>query len=132
MDPKQLRYAETHEWLYVDDSQGEPIATIGISAYAVEALGDVTHMELPEPGADFSSGDSFGEVESVKAVSDLYTPVELEITEVNTKLPDNLNWLNDSPYDQGWIVKGKLKDPSQVEQMMDFEAYQKLCDEEQH
>ncbi|MEM9944361.1 MAG: glycine cleavage system protein H, partial [Planctomycetota bacterium] len=98
MTPEELLFAETHEWAQIAESGGEKIATIGISANAVEALTDLVYMDLPDAGADVTVGGSFGEVESVKATSELYSPVAGEVIEVNTSLPDNLEILNSDPY----------------------------------
>jgi glycine cleavage system H protein len=125
-------YAKTHEWTHVDASGGGKIATVGISAFAVEALTDLVYMQLPTVGKKVKAGDSFGEIESVKAVSDLYSPVDGEIVEVNTALANKLETLNSDPYGAGWVVKIKLSDESALRNLMDFSAYQKMCAEEQH
>ena len=104
MKPEELKFAETHEWVHVAGD----VATVGISAVAVEALTDLVYMELPEPGTSVTAGESFGEVESVKATSDLYSPVDGEIMAVNTELPDQLDTLSEDPYGKGWILKVKL------------------------
>ncbi len=125
-DTTKLRYAETHEW--VDVTQDDGIATIGISKFAIEALNDLVYMDLPEVGRTLKVGDEFGEVESVKAVSPLYSPVSGEVVEVHSDLPDNLEGLNDDPYDFGWIVKVKL-DADLPDTLMDHAAYEKQCSE---
>ncbi|MBB3207108.1 glycine cleavage system H protein [Rhodopirellula rubra] len=125
-DTTKLRYAETHEW--VDVTQDDGIATIGISKFAIEALNDLVYMDLPEVGRTLKVGDEFGEVESVKAVSPLYSPVSGEVVEVHSDLPDNLEGLNDDPYDFGWIVKVKL-DGDLPDTLMDYAAYEKQCSE---
>lgn len=130
MNPEQLLYAETHEWVSVDENNGEKIGTIGISAHAVEQLTDLVFMELPAVGTEVSSGKEFGEVESVKAVSSLYSPVDGEIVEVNSELPDSLEILNEDPYGAGWIIKVKLSSEEGLSKLMDFQAYQKQCGEE--
>ncbi|TWT93105.1 glycine cleavage system protein GcvH [Neorhodopirellula pilleata] len=127
-DATQLRYAETHEWVDVQDDGGDAIATIGISAFAIEQLNDLVYMDLPEVGRKLAVGDEFGEVESVKAVSPLYSPVAGEVVAVHTDLPDNLDGLNDDPYDFGWVIKVKL-DGGLPESLMDHAAYQKQCSE---
>ena len=127
--PQELLYAETHEWAHVTDEGGDKFATIGISAHAIEALTDLVYMDLPTVGTGVASGESFGEVESVKATSDLYSPVDGEIVDVNTTLPDNLDTLNSDPYDSGWIIKVKLSDETALSKLMDFEAYEKMCAE---
>ncbi len=124
MDPKQLRYASTHEWVSVD-SNG--IGTIGISAFAVQELTDLVFMALPKVGQKVAAQQEFGEVESVKAVSPLYSPVSGEVVEVHSALVNELETLGIDPYDKGWIMKVKLSDPSEVNSLMDYSAYQKQC-----
>jgi glycine cleavage system H protein len=121
MKPEDLLFASTHEWAHV----AEGVATIGISAQAVEALTDLVYMELPAAGATVSAGESFGEVESVKATSDLYSPVDGEIIEVNTSLPDNLEILGSDPYGGGWILKVKLSSEDALQKLLDHDAYKK-------
>ncbi len=129
MSPEELLFAETHEWAHVANQGGDKIATIGISAHAVEALTDLVYMELPEVGTAVSAAQSFGEVESVKATSDLYSPVDGEIIEVNTSLPDNLEVLGTDPYGEGWILKVKLASETALENLHDHAAYEKMCEE---
>ena len=121
MKPEDLLFASTHEWAHVSGG----IATVGISAQAVEALTDLVYMELPAAGATVTSGEPFGEVESVKATSDLYSPVDGEIIEVNTSLPDNLDVLGTDPYGAGWILKVKLSGEDALAKLLDHDAYQK-------
>lgn len=104
--PGDLKYRETHEWVRVEDG----VATVGISEHAADELGDVVFVELPESGATFGAGDSFGTVESVKAVSDLYAPVGGEVVEVNEGLSDAPEKINDDPYGDGWIVRLRVTD----------------------
>jgi len=127
--PDELLYAETHEWVHVAEEGGDKIATIGISAHAVEALTDLVYMELPAVGTNVNASESFGEVESVKATSDLYSPVDGEIVEVNTDLPDNLEILNDDPYEKGWIIKVKISSEESLGNLMDHATYEKQCSE---
>lgn len=129
MKPEELLFAETHEWAHIVDQDGGKVATIGISANAVEALTDLVYMDLPAAGTQVSAGTSFGEVESVKATSELYCPVEGEIIDVNTSLPDNLEILNSDPYGEGWIIKVKLSNEDAVSKLLDHAAYKKQCDE---
>ncbi|MCA9264770.1 MAG: glycine cleavage system protein GcvH [Planctomycetales bacterium] len=131
MKPEELLYAKTHEWASIQDDQGHKIATVGISAFAVEQLTDLVFLEPPSVGQNVESGKSMGEIESVKAVSDVYSPVTGEVIEVNAELPDNLERLNDDPYNAGWIAKVKVTDESSLDALMDFAAYQKQCAEEQ-
>ena len=101
MKPEELKYAKTHEWVAVDGD----IAIIGITDFAVHLLTDIVYLSLPTVGKKFAPGESMGEIESVKAVSDIYAPVRGEIIEVNQLLPDNLALLSDSPFDKAWIAK---------------------------
>lgn len=128
MKPEELLYAKTHEWVHV---QGK-VATVGISAFAVEALTDLVYMQLPAVGAKLKAGQSFGEIESVKAVSDLYSPVDGEVTEVNSALANKLETLNTDPYGAGWMLKINLSDEAALKNLMNFAAYQKMCAEEAH
>jgi glycine cleavage system H protein len=132
MKPKELLFAKTHEWAHVESTGGGKIATVGISAFAVEALTDLVYMQLPTVGRKVKAGESFGEIESVKAVSDLYSPVDGEVVEVNSALPNKLETLNADPYGAGWIAKIKLVDEAALRNLLDFAAYQKMCAEEQH
>jgi glycine cleavage system H protein len=127
MKPQDLLFASTHEWAHVVDG----VATIGISAQAVEALTDLVYMELPDSGASVTAGEPFGEVESVKATSDLYSPVDGEIIEVNTSLPDSLDVLGTDPYGAGWILKVKLSNEDALQKLLDHDAYQKQNSEGQ-
>ena len=131
MKPEQLKYSKTHEWAYLTDEDGQRIATVGISSFAVEALTDLVYLELPAVGTEIDAGEAFGEVESVKAVSDLYSPIAGEVIETNDRLPDNLETLSEDPYGAGWIVKLKVSDESALAELMDYAAYEKLCAEEQ-
>ena len=128
-DPSKLLYAESHEWVDVAEDGGDKIATIGISAFAIEQLNDLVYMELPEVGKGLEAGDEFGEVESVKAVSPLYSPVAGEVVDVHSDLPDQLEQINDDPYEFGWIIKVKISDVSSLDSLMDHEAYTKQCAE---
>lgn len=132
MQPQDLLYAKTHEWVHVDRDSGAPLATIGISHFAVEALTDLVYLELPQVGRQVKAGESIGEIESVKAVSDIYSPVSGEIVEVNGGLPDQLGQLNDDPYGAGWILKIKLTDESELKNLLNFSAYEKQIAEEGH
>ena len=128
MDPAQLRYSDTHEWVHLDGST----ATVGISRFAVDQLTDLIMIELPEVGTRLVPGKSFGEIESVKAVSDLYAPIGGEVTEVNTAVVENVQLLTDDPYDQGWLIKLKIADAAETAELMDFAAYEKKLAEEAH
>ena len=127
MKPEELLFAETHEWVHVSQEEGSQIATVGISAFAVEQLTDLVYLELTAVGTALAPGDEFGEVESVKAVSSLYSPVTGEIVEVNTGLADQLETLNDNPYDGGWMIKVKINDDQSLSGLMDHASYLKQC-----
>ena len=129
MKPEELLFSETHEWVRIEDADGVKVATVGISAFAVEQLTDLVFMELPPVGKHVAAGEEFGEVESVKAVSPMYSPVDGEIIDVNRDLPDQLERLNQDPYGAGWIVKIRLTDETRLSKLMDFGAYQKQCAE---
>ena len=128
-DKSKLLYAESHEWVEIAEEAGQKIATIGISDFAIEQLNDLVYMELPEVGTAVSAGEEFGEVESVKAVSPLYSPVGGEVIETHKELPDGLERLNNDPYDFGWMIKIKIDDESPLASLMDYAAYQKQCGE---
>ena len=130
MKPEELLFAKTHEWVAIAERDDSQLATIGLSAYAVEALTDLVYIELPKVGAQVTAGQSMAEVESVKAVSDIYAPVTGEVVEVNDELPDQLDTLSEDPYDQGWIARIRVTDDSALADLMDHAAYQKQCDEE--
>ena len=130
MKPEELLYSETHEWIRIEEEAGRKIATIGITAFAVEQLTDLVYLELPDVGDQVELGSEIGEVESVKAVSPLYSPVAGEVIAVNSGLPDQLEVLNHDPYEAGWIVKVRLADEASLGKLMDYAAYQKQCAEE--
>ncbi len=123
MNPDHLLYAETHEWVRVEDKGSEKIATVGITAHAVEQLTDLIFMELPPTGSQVTAGSAFGEVESVKATSNLYSPVTGEVVEINQGLPDQLDLLNKDPYGAAWIMKVRLSEESALERLMDRRTY---------
>ena len=124
MKPEELKFAESHEWVFLADEGGDKVATIGISATAVEALTDLVFMELPAVGDPVTAGDSFGEVESVKATSDIYSPVSGEVVDVNTALTNDLDKLSSDPYGEGWMIKVKLSTEDGLDSLLDFAAYQ--------
>ena len=132
MNPETLLYAKTHEWVSLADEDGAKVATVGISAFAVEALTDLVFMELPKVGRQVKPQESICEIESVKAVSDLYSPVEGEVIAVNEPLPDNLETLSDDPFGEGWVCKIRLSSEAGLDALMDYTAYQKACAEEAH
>ncbi len=130
-DPKTLRYAATHEWVHVDRGPvGEKIATVGLSDFALAALTDLVHLELPQPGGQASAGAAFGEIESVKAVSDLYSPVSGQIVEVNRPAVENPESLAQDPYGAGWLVKIRIADESGLAGLLDYAAYRQQCQQE--
>ncbi|MDE6409881.1 MAG: glycine cleavage system protein GcvH [Muribaculaceae bacterium] len=120
---KECRYAESHEWVRVDGD----IAVIGISDYAQHALGNIVYVDLPEVGDEFEAGDEFGAVESVKAASDLYTPVSGSVVEINEALEDTPEAINEDAFGT-WLIKIAMSDPSQVDNLLDAEAYAKICE----
>jgi len=128
MDPAKLRYSPTHEWVYLDGTT----ATVGISKFAVDQLTDLITIELPSVGARLVPGKSFGEVESVKAVSDLYAPIGGEVVEVNKAVADDVQILADSPFDKGWLIKVKIDNPADLESLLDAETYEAKVAEEAH
>jgi glycine cleavage system H protein len=130
VNPKQLFYAKSHEWVQVESADGARVATVGISAFAVEALTDLVFIELPDVGRHLDVEEPFGEVESVKAVSDLYSPVAGEVIEVNAPLAENLEWLSEDPYERGWMMRLRLDDAADTAHLMDHQAYEKQCAEE--
>ena len=128
MDLKTLRYSPTHEWLHL---QGN-VATVGITKFAVDQLTDLIMIELPVVGTRLTPGKTFGEVESVKAVSDLYSPVGGEVIEVNTAVAANVQLLMEDPYDQGWLIKVKVDQPVDTSELMDLDSYETKVAEEGH
>ncbi|MBN2477054.1 MAG: glycine cleavage system protein GcvH [Pirellulales bacterium] len=131
MTPEQLLYSKTHEWVHVEtDSSGTKTATVGLSAFALDLLTDLVFVELPEVGRAVSAGEPFGEIESVKAVSDLYSPVDGQIAEVNGPIVEKLETLAEDPYGAGWLVKIKVSDDAGLADLFAFAAYRKQCEEE--
>ena len=124
--PEELKYSDDHEWLRVEGAEG----VIGITAFAVDQLGDVVFVELPDPGATFAAGAAFGVVESAKAASDLLLPVGGEVVASNPALNDSPELVNDDPYGEGWLVRIKLADASQADALKDAAAYRALTAEE--
>jgi glycine cleavage system H protein len=123
--PDDLRYHPEHDWARVDGDE----ATFGITWFAQDALGEVVFYEPPEVGTEVKKDSSYAEVESVKAVSDVYAPLSGEVTEVNAQLSDGPEKINQDPYGDGWMVKVKLSDPSEADGLMDAAAYRKLLEE---
>ncbi|MDN3555178.1 glycine cleavage system protein GcvH [Halomonas maura] len=123
--PANLRYAESHEWVL---DNGDGTVTIGITDHAQQSLGDVVFVELPDVGATLAKGDEFGVVESVKAASDLYAPVSGEVVAINEALEDAPESINESPYEDAWIMKVRIEDAAALDDLMDADAYQALAD----
>lgn len=117
--PNELKYSKDHEWIKVEDD----VATIGITDYAQEALGDVVYIELPSEGDNFSAHDAFGSVESVKAVSEIFTPIAGEIVESNEDLNDTPEVVNDDPYGDAWLVKIKMDNSGEADALLSAEEY---------
>ena len=117
--PEGLKYSKEHEWVLVEGN----IATIGITEYAQEELGDIVYVELPEVGEKIVKDDPFGAVESVKAVSDIYAPVSGAVLEINDVLPDNPETINDDPYGDGWMIRVELSDKDDLKDLMDEDEY---------
>jgi glycine cleavage system H protein len=128
--PDELLFNKTHEWVFVSEEDGSKFATIGISAFALEQLNDLVFIELPEMGRQVTAGEAFGEIESVKAVSDMYSPVDGEVVAVNSGLADQLETIGEDPYTAGWLVKIKITDETGLRDLMDFAAYEQQCAEE--
>ena len=128
MDPTTLKYTPTHEWVLLEGD----VATLGISKFAVDQLTDLIVIDLPKVGAKLSQGKPFGEVESVKAVSDLYAPVGGEVIEVNDAVAQDVQILAEDPYTKGWLVKVKVADPSPVAGLLDHDAYQAKVADDAH
>ena len=124
--PEELKYTEEHEWVMVE----EDLVVVGITDFAQDALGDVVFVELPEEGTEVVAGKAFGVVESVKAVSDIYAPVSGTVEEINSELPDAPEIINTSPYEDGWMIKIRMSDTSELDDMMDADAYQAHIAEE--
>lgn len=129
MHPEQLKYNPSHEWVGIEDRAGEQLAVIGITDFAIQQLTDLVYMALPKVGAQVKAGAEFGEVESVKAVSPLYSPVDGVVVATHDELVDNLEQLGADPYGNGWIIKVKLTDAGQLNQLLDYAAYQRQCAE---
>jgi glycine cleavage system H protein len=128
MDAKKLRYATTHEWASLDCDE----CTIGITKFAVDQLTDIVYVELPDVCDNVFAGDSFGEIESVKAVSDLYSPVDGEVVAVNEKLLNDPTIITTDPYGKGWMIKIKVAPRTTLDHLMTLEQYEKQIASEEH
>ncbi|HDE6694965.1 TPA: glycine cleavage system protein GcvH [Staphylococcus aureus] len=123
--PNELKYSKEHEWVKVEGN----VATIGITEYAQSELGDIVFVELPETDDEINEGDTFGSVESVKTVSELYAPISGKVVEVNEELEDSPEFVNESPYEKAWMVKVEISDESQIEALLTVEKYSKMIGE---
>jgi glycine cleavage system H protein len=127
VNPKNLKYHREHDWARVEGD----IAVFGLTSYAQETLGDIVYIELPEVGADVAAGSSYAEVESVKAVSDVYAPLSGSVVEVNEEVVDAPELINESPFEDGWLIKVKLSDPSEADDLLTADEYDELISEEE-
>lgn len=125
--PKDLRYTREHEWLKMNGTQG----VVGITHFAQDQLGDVVFVEVPAPGTELEQESTFGVVESVKTVSDLYAPVSGKVAAVNTDLEANPEWVNQEPYGKGWMIEIELSDPGQAESLLSADDYETYLKEQQ-
>lgn len=133
MASHDLLFSKTHEWVRPEaQPDGAKVVVVGITAFALEALTDLVYIELPSVGRMVKAGEPFGEIESVKAVSDLYSPVTGEVVAVHSDLANRLESLNTDPYGEGWLVKIRMTDETGLSALMDFAAYEQQCAEEQH
>ncbi|PKQ21322.1 MAG: glycine cleavage system protein H [Actinobacteria bacterium HGW-Actinobacteria-6] len=126
MYPKELKYDKEHEWIKVTDD----VAVVGISDFAQDQLGEVVYVDLPAVGDEIVAGENFGEIESVKSVSELISPVSGEVVEVNDALGDTPETVNEDPYGDGWMIKIKMGDPAQVDDLMTADEYEAFVAEE--
>jgi glycine cleavage system H protein len=124
--PNELKYHREHDWARVDGDE----AVLGITWFAQDALGELVHYEAPEEGSSVSKDEPYGEVESVKAVSDLIAPLSGEVLKINRKVVDEPETVNDDPYGEGWLVRIRLNDPSEVDSLLDAEAYKQIVAEQ--
>jgi glycine cleavage system H protein len=128
--PDDLYYTKDHEWARVEDRDGQKVATIGVTRFAVEQLGDVTQVDLPKEGESLKAADVFGSVESVKAVSDLFAPVTGKIVKVNSPLADSPEYVNEDPYDEGWMIQVALSNAKELDGLLDAASYQAFLAEQ--
>ena len=124
--PSDLKYSREHEWIRMENS----LATIGITDYAQEELGDIVNVELPEEGDEIHKEEAFGAVESVKASSEVFSPLSGKIVEVNEPLMDAPEMINEDPYDEGWMIKIELSDSTELDDLLDAEGYEQYMKEE--
>ena len=124
--PERLKYHSEHDWALIEGDE----ATLGITWYAQDALGEIVHYEAPSEGDSVAKDESYGEVESVKAVSDLISPLSGEVVDVNGKVVDAPETINEDPYGEGWLVRIRLSDPAETDVLLDAEAYRRLLEEQ--
>ncbi len=124
--PDDLRYHREHDWARIEGDT----ATLGITWYAQDALGEIVHYEPPDEGGSLAKDESYGEVESVKAVSDVISPLSGDVVEVNRKVVEEPETINEDPYGEGWLVKIRLSDPAEADELLDAAAYRQLLEEE--
>jgi len=127
VNPKNLKYHKEHDWARIEGD----VATLGVTDYAQESLGDIVYIELPEVGAEVSAGTSYAEIESVKAVSDVFAPVSGTVIEANDEVVDAPELINESPYEDGWLIKVKLTDPGEADELLSAEEYEEMLAEQE-
>ena len=128
MTPEDSKYAKSHEYVHVEGQVG----TIGITDYAQKELGDVVFVELPQVGTQLEAGDELGSIESVKAVSELFAPVSGEVVEINETLADKPELVNTDPYGDGWMIRVRMSDATELDDLMNAEEYEEYCETESH
>ncbi|MCI0414487.1 glycine cleavage system protein GcvH [bacterium] len=128
MYPKEYLYTKEHEWIKKDGSQ----AVVGITIYAQKQLGDIVFVELPQPGKNYEAGKPFGSVESVKAVSEIYAPVSMEVVAVNNDVVQRPELINEDAHDKGWLIKIKVNNEADLEGLLSAEEYEELISQDQH
>ena len=128
MYPEEYRYTKEHEWIKKEDSE----ITVGITNYAQKELGDIVYVELPAAGKKFAMGEAFGSIESVKAVSEIYAPANMEIVAVNATVTDQPELINQDPHGKGWLIKVKLSNDSDLDSLLNANEYEELISQEKH
>ena len=128
MTPEDSKYAKSHEYVHMEGEVG----TVGITDYAQKELGDVVFVELPQVGTQLEAGDELGSIESVKAVSELFAPVSGEVVEINETLADKPELVNTDPYGDGWMIRIRVSDASELDDLMNAEEYEEYCETESH
>ena len=126
--PENLLYTSEHEWAKIE----RDTVIVGITDYAQQSLGDIVYVELPDVGTELKKGVEFASIESVKAVSDIFSPVSGEVIEVNEEISDHPEYINQSPYDKGWIIKVKMSNPDELKELMNSTQYKELVEKESH